>query len=85
VTSDAVTKLLVVDRAYPEAKLILEADGRRWHARAKAISNDHQRDFEAARAGWLMIRLLHEDLSSDPDDVALGLVETYRGRLTAAA
>jgi len=75
----------LVDRAFPEAKLILEADGRRWHARVAAMPNDRQRDLEAARVGWQTIRLMYEQLTSDAEDVAAALAATYLGRLDPAA
>jgi Transcriptional regulator, AbiEi antitoxin/Protein of unknown function (DUF559) len=60
----------LVDAAYPDVRLILEADGRRWHARISDLRRDHQRDAEAARVGWQTLRLLHEDIVGHPDEVA---------------
>jgi hypothetical protein len=59
-----------VDYAYPDAKVILEADGRRWHQRIADLKRDRARDNEAARAGWLTLRFMYEELESDPDDIA---------------
>jgi Transcriptional regulator, AbiEi antitoxin/Protein of unknown function (DUF559) len=59
----------VVDAAYPDCRLILEADGRRWHTRAADLRRDHERDAEAARAGWLTLRFLYEQITRDPDGV----------------
>jgi hypothetical protein len=75
----------LVDRAFPEAKLIVEADGRKWHARAQAMVADRQRDLEAARSRWWTVRLMYEQLVSDPDDVAAALAETFLGRLAEVA
>jgi hypothetical protein len=75
----------MVDRAFPEAKLILEADGRRWHARHEAMASDGQRVLEGSRVGWMTLRLMHAHLTSDPDDVARAIAETYRSRLFSAA
>jgi hypothetical protein len=33
-----------VDRAYADARLILESDGRRWHTRIQDLKRDHERD-----------------------------------------
>ena len=46
---------------------------------------DHQRDFEAARAGWMTIRLMFEELTGDPVDTAAGLAEMYVDRCRASA
>jgi hypothetical protein len=75
----------LVDRAFPEAKLILEADGRRWHARRAAMATDRQRDFEAARVGWQTLRPMYEHMESDPEDTAAAIEETYRTRLSQVA
>jgi very-short-patch-repair endonuclease len=60
----------LVDAAYADVRLILEADGRRWHTRIRELRRDHQRDAEAARAGWQTLRLLYEDVVGHPDEVA---------------
>jgi very-short-patch-repair endonuclease len=55
----------VVDLAIPASKLILEADGRTWHARHQAMAKDRRRDREAARLGWQTLRFVHHDLTND--------------------
>jgi very-short-patch-repair endonuclease len=72
-----------VDFAYPDAKLILEADGRRWHQRIAQIGFDAARDKAAARVGWLTMRFLHEELSADPVDSARSVRETLAHRTAA--
>lgn len=59
-----------VDYAYPEAKLIVEADGRTWHTRIQDIARDHERDGDAAEGGWLTLRLLYEHIKGDPEGTA---------------
>jgi hypothetical protein len=54
-----------VDRAWPDALLILEADGRRWHERRQQMVRDADRNLEASRAGWHTIRLCWEHLAHD--------------------
>jgi len=41
-----------VDFGWPEARLIVEGDGRRWHSRIADLRRDRERDNQAARAGW---------------------------------
>lgn len=74
-----------VDFAYPEAKLIIEVDGRRWHSRIDDLRRDHLRDAEAARAGWLVLRIGYEDLRDMPDEVVAIIRETRLVRTPAAA
>lgn len=70
-----------VDRTWPEARLIVEADGRRWHTRQQDIARDHDRTLEAARHGYLTLRLIWERLRNDPLETAQALVEVHDGRL----
>ena len=72
-----------VDFAYPDARLILEADGRRWHHRMADMRRDRARDNEAARAGWLTLRFMWEELQNDPWDVGRAVAETLAHRLAA--
>jgi hypothetical protein len=55
-----------VDGADPKVLLAVELDGRRWHTRISDLRRDHYRDNEAGRAGWLVLRLLYEDVEQDP-------------------
>jgi hypothetical protein len=75
----------LVDRAFAEARLVVEADGRRWHAREAAMAEDRRRDLETAAAGWLTVRLMHEHLTGDPHGVADDLRHAYLARLAPAA
>jgi hypothetical protein len=74
-----------VDFAYPEARVVLEADGRRWHQRLADMKRDRARDNEAARAGWVTLRFLWEELTHDPDDVARAVLETLAHRTPVPA
>lgn len=72
-----------VDRAFPDARLIVEADGRRWHTRTADFARDRQRDRHAARRGWLTIRVSWEELDADPGGVAADLRAVYDQRRAA--
>jgi very-short-patch-repair endonuclease len=74
----------LVDAAYPDCRLILEADGRRWHTRVADLRRDHERDAEAARAGWLTLRFLYEQITRDPDGVCAVVADVRRVRMTPA-
>ncbi len=71
----------LVDAAVPESRLILEADGRRWHARMQAMAHDRRRDREAVLAGWLPLRWVHEDLTDVPS-VAGEIAAIHRSRVS---
>ncbi len=59
-----------VDFAYPERRIIVEADSRRWHTRERDFEVDRRRDREAQLAGWDVYRFTWRDLEDDPEDVA---------------
>jgi len=66
-----------VDGALPDAKLIVEADGRRWHTRVADFARDRDRDNQATRVGWDTLRFPWEELVGDADDAAATLLDTY--------
>lgn len=70
-----------VDAAYPAIRLIIEVDGRRWHARFNDFARDHQRDIEAGLLGWRTIRFTWADLVHRPEWVQ----QVVAGYLKAAA
>ncbi|MGI8664083.1 MAG: DUF559 domain-containing protein [Acidimicrobiales bacterium] len=74
-----------VDAGYPEGKLIVEADGRRWHTRIADVKRDRERDAEAARQGWETLRLLYEHIVDDPDGTAATIHDILRVRITQVA
>jgi very-short-patch-repair endonuclease len=72
----------IVDGAYLDAKIILEADGRTWHARQQAFRRDRQRDNEAARVGWQTLRFPWEEVVHDPEDTAATVRDVRAQRLS---
>ena len=70
----------LVDAAYPDVRLILEADGRRWHTRIRDLRRAHLRDAEAARAGWQALRFLYEEITAYPHELAATVADVRRIR-----
>lgn len=70
-----------VDVCFPEAKWIIEADGRKWYERRQQMTKDAERDTEAARCGYLTTRKMWEHLSNDPDGCAEAFIDIYNDRL----
>lgn len=71
----------LVDRAWEDARLILEVDGRVWHAREQAMASDRSRDRAAAAAGWQTMRVLDEELDSDGAAVLRDVEAAYSARI----
>ena len=55
------------DATYHSAKLIIEADGRRWHGQFAQMEADRHRDIAAALAGYHTMRFMWGDLVMRPD------------------
>lgn len=70
-----------VDGAIPAARLILEADGRRWHTRIANLARDLARDKQAARVGWDTLRFIHVELTDDREGSAATMWDVYCQRL----
>ena len=58
-----------VDFHWPDAKLIVETDGRATHDNPVAFESDRQRDLELKLAGWEVIRLTWRQLRDEPDRI----------------
>ena len=66
-----------VDLAYPDHKVLIEADGRRWHSRMDQMAADRRRDRDALSNGWRLYRFVWEEITRRP-----GLVcDTVRAAL----
>jgi hypothetical protein len=67
------------DALYVPQRVLLEADGRRWHTRVDQMAEDRRRDREAINHGYRPLRFVYEELRYDPQMV----VETVRDALAA--
>ncbi len=70
-----------VDRCWPEAKLIVELDGRRWHDRFQQRLQDADRRLEAQVCGYETSEVLWEHATSDRQRTAEILATVYRRRV----
>lgn len=73
----------LVDAAYPDTRVLIEADGRRWHTRVRDLKRDHQRDTEAARAGWLTLRFVYEQIVHAPQEVCAAVADVRAQRVVS--
>lgn len=60
----------MVDFAYPDKKLAIEADGYRWHSGRRRWQHDISRGNELIRLGWRVIHVTADDVKHRPDIVA---------------
>ena len=57
-----------VDFCFPEAKLIIEADGFRWHSGRRAWQRDRERRNQLTAMGWRVIQATWDDLTRRPTE-----------------
>lgn len=70
----------VVDIAWPEHRLILELDGRRWHTVTEAMQEDRRRDRRATSHGWVVVRAPWDEVVHRPDSLVSDLRELLASR-----
>lgn len=63
-----------VDFIWRDARLIVEVDGRRWHARFADFDRDHRRDLYWLSLGYRTARITWSMLMHDPADVCADLL-----------
>lgn len=74
---------MIVDRFISRWKLILEADGRRWHTRRADFERDRARDNAAAARGLAVLRFTWRMLTQDFEGCRRTLLDTGRTRAGA--
>lgn len=70
-----------VDFAHREAKVIVEVDGRRWHAVTQSFDEDRRRDRRAQAEGWVVLRFGWHEVVNRPGAVAAEIAAVLVGRL----
>ncbi len=59
----------IVDLAWPELRVVVELDGRRWHSTVQAQVEDRRRDRAAAAHGWITLRFGWQEIVHRPATV----------------
>lgn len=70
-----------LDAAYPDVRLAIEWDSKRWHLQLDAFNRDRERDRLAVLHGWRVLRFTWDDVMGRPDVV----VRTVRQAITQTA
>jgi hypothetical protein len=74
-----------VDLLLPAQRLIIEADGRRWHTRVHDFDKDKWRDNEAVANGYRVLHFTWVHLCDFADDVLDVVDRTIRPRIAVAS
>lgn len=75
----------VVDVAEPISRVIVEGDGRRWHATEQAMVEDRRRDRLASLHGWLVLRVTWSDIVVRPETTTAEIDAIVARRTRTAA
>ena len=68
------------DICWPEARLVVEMDGSKWHNSPGRIEHDKRRDAELAAMGYLTIRVTWLQLTKEPLAVISRIAATHATR-----
>ncbi len=71
------------DAAFPDHRLALEWDSRRWHTRVEDFDRDRNRDRVAAANGWRVLRFTMRDLKDQPEQVIDQVTKALASRSAA--
>ena len=74
---------MTVDVYIPVWRLIIEADGRRWHTRVADFERDRRRDNHATANGYAVLRFTYRMLRDSPSECLSLIVQTGRVRAVA--
>ena len=77
------SKEYVLDGAFPQIKLGLEADGEIWHNNPNKLQSDRRRDTNLAQQGWTILRFTDKELNNQPEDVAVVIKQALMRLLQA--
>lgn len=70
----------IVDLAWPELRVVVELDGRRWHSTVQAQVEDRRRDRAAAAHGWITLRFGWQEIVHRPATVTAELLIVLSAR-----
>lgn len=65
--------IAIVDFAYPDVRLAIEADGFRWHAGRRRFDHDRERRNQLTLLGWRIIHVTWTDLVHRPATVTAAI------------
>jgi very-short-patch-repair endonuclease len=71
--------LVVLDFAYVDRRIAIEADGFRWHSSRRQWDHDRARANELTMLGWTVVRVTWTHLRDRPDDVIDAIQATLSG------
>lgn len=71
----------LADGCWRDAEVIVEVDGRKWHAREQQMARDRERDGQAAEAGFLTHRVMYEHIVGDAEGCVARLRRIRETRL----
>lgn len=71
-----------VDFLWPDAKFVVEADSRDFHATHVAFERDRWRDRELLQAGYACLRVTHREAERESEAIANAVATALAARLT---
>lgn len=72
---------LRVDVAFPQLKIAVEADGKKWHSDPDSVQKDRNRDSKLAAQGWMVLRFKEEEIGERMQDVIRVIAKAVNQRV----
>lgn len=66
-----------LDFAWPDHKVVVEVDGRRYHSGGRAFQLDREKSNALALKGWTLVRITHHDLTKKRGETAALLQDLF--------
>ena len=70
ITDEAGRFIKRADFAYPDVRLVIEADSIEFHLTPEALQLDRSQTRQLLAAGWTVLRITHWELGNEPEHVA---------------
>lgn len=77
---DGARTVAIVDFAFPDARLAIEADGYRWHAGRRRWEHDLNRRNALTLLGWRVVHVTWTDLTQRPGPLVASLEQALAAR-----
>jgi hypothetical protein len=74
--NDPETSRIIVDGMFPDIKLIVEADGKKWHSSPEDIQRDNERDMKLNARGWTILRFTEDEIKYSIEEVIKKIIRT---------
>ena len=74
--NDPETSRITADGMFPAIRLIVEADGKKWHSSPEDVQRDTERDGKLMARGWSILRFTEDEIQYSIDEVIKKIIRS---------